>query len=422
MKGLRSISILAALALCLSAHAQDSTATAPIRYPRVYDYHTDRGPTKDLKALDNTSCAPIHGIDSTVTAYMNLHGIVGASIAVMRNDSLLYVRGYGWADKEAGQKMEPWHRMRIASVSKLVTAIGIMKMEEMGLLSLQDKPLAEGGVLHYLVPTHHDARLDSVTVEHLLRHQAGFTTERGDGDPMFHVGMTDGDEACRTDLGKPLLYSPGTDQEYSNVGYYLLGVMIRRISGQSYGTWMKENVLNPMQCYNFDIAGNYCADRKEREVHYYMHPGAKTDEDFHGDGTPCEACYGGNNVTGVEGAGAWMSTAPELCRMVAGINIESGIYDLLDRRSVEEMTRYISKEIFSLGWLDTNEEGIWTRTGSFGGTTAMVKYFSADGDCWVLLTNTSTCFGSKVAKYSSALIEELRGKYLGNLGKEDLFY
>lgn len=380
-----------------------------------------QGAARDLGMLDNGSCESVCGVDSTVRAFMREYGIKGASLAVMRNDSLVYVKGYGYADTSLMAGMEPWHRMRVASVSKLITSIGIMRLQETGMLTLSDRVFAEGGALRYIVPEKHDKRLEDVTVEHLLRHQAGFTTERGTGDPMFRVGMTDAEKACREDLGLPLLYAPGTNQEYSNVGYYLLGALIRRVTGTDYEKWMQKNVFAPMGCRYFAIAGNYQHERKWREVRYYMHSEAKTDTDFHGNGIACESCYGGNNVAGIEGAGGWMATAPELCRMVAGIDGENGIADILSEESILEMTRFISKESFGIGWIDTNEEGIWTRTGSFGGTTAIIKYFSAEGDCWVLLTNTSTKFGSKFAQKSSKLIEDLRCRYAGDFKKINLF-
>ena len=389
-------------------------------YPKIYNYHIDRGSILPLSTLDNSSCAPIYGIDSTITAYMKRHSIVGASLAVMRNDSLLYVRGYGFADKEAGEEMEPWHRMRVASVSKLVTAIGIMKLVEMGRLELSDSVFAKGGALEFMVPAVHDCRLESITVEHLLRHQAGFTC-RG-GDPMFSVGAIDGDEVCRKTLGRPLDFTPGTSQEYSNVGYFLLGKLISVITGFSYEDWTRRFIFAPMQCDDFSIGGNYLKDRQEREVRYYMYPGAAPVEDFHGGGVMCETCYGGNNVTGIQGAGAWVTSASDLCRMVAGINIESGIYDILSADVIKIMTRETDEETYSVGWLDTNKVGIWTRTGSFGGTTALVKYYSWDGDCWVLLTNTGTIHHAKIAKYSSKLIMELRSRYLNSFAKKDLFY
>ncbi len=414
--------LISLLLIALPIVATGQNAEHPKRsiYPKIYSYHVDRGPVLDLSTLKNSSCSPIHGIDSTITAYMQRHHIVGASLAVMRNDSLLYVKGYGFADREAGERMEPWHRMRVASVSKLVTAVGIMKLVEQRRIELSDSVFAKGGVLEYMVPPVHDRRLESITVEHMLRHQGGFTCKGG--DPMFKVGAVDEEEVCCKVLGMPLDFTPGTDQDYSNVGYYLLGRIISTVTGHSYEEWTRRYVLSPLQCNDFSMGGNYLRDRQDREVRYYMFPGAKMEEDFHGGGVMCETCYGGNNVKGLEGAGGWITCAADLCRLVAGINIESGIYDLLTTESVQTMTRETDEKEFSLGWLDTNRVGIWTRTGSFGGTTALIKYYSWDGDCWVLLTNTSTRHYAKISKFSSELIMELRSKYLNSFAHKDLFY
>lgn len=414
------ITYLLVVALPLASAAQSTDQPKRSIFPKIYSYHTDHGPVLDLSTLDNNSCTPIYGIDSTITAYMKQHHIVGASLAVMRNDSLLYVKGYGYADKEAGEKMQPWHRMRIASVSKLVTAVGIMKLVDQRRLELSDSVFAKGGALEFMVPPVHDPRIESITVEHLLRHQGGFTCKGG--DPMFSVGAVDGDKACYKNLGEPLDFTPGTDQDYSNVGYYLLGKLISVITGYSYEEWTRKYVLSPMQCNDFSIGGNYLEDRQDREVKYYMYPGAPQEEDFHGGGVMCETCYGGNNVTGVQGAGAWISCASDLCRMVSGINIDSGIYDILTPDTIKTMTRETGEKDYAIGWLDTNSVGIWTRTGSFGGTTALVRYYSWDGDCWVLLTNTGTIHHARIVKYSSALIMELRSKYLNSFAHKDLFY
>ena len=81
----------------------------------------------------------LHDMDSIMRRYLKRWELNGAQLAVTRNDSLLYVKGYGWADKERNVLMEPCHIMRMASVSKLVTAVGIMKLQEMGRLKLSDK-------------------------------------------------------------------------------------------------------------------------------------------------------------------------------------------------------------------------------------------------------------------------------------------
>ena len=417
-----------AVALMLTAFSSSlhSRSLYPIpkrpNYPKIILYHSDKGPTKDLSDLDNTSCPDIPCIDAAVRLYMQKYSLTGASLAIMRRDSLLYVKGYGWADKEKGIAMEPFHRMRVASVSKLLTAVGIMKLREEGRLSLDDKVFAPEGILggEWYCSDPADTRVREITVEHLLRHSSGIPSKKV--DYMFRRdGGISGEEVVRKNLAVKLSFEPGTDYEYSNTGYYVLCLIIEKITGRPYEEWMQENVFAPACCSVFAIAGSYEKDRLDGEVRYYMHPGSKPVPDSV-TGRRTDVCYGGNNVRRLKGAGAWMATAPELCRIVAAIDEYMGIWDILRPESVETMTQYICPPAYALGWLDVTPDGVWTRTGSYAGTTAIVKYFSEDGDCWVLLTNTSTAFGPKIALRSTLLVEKLRETSMTLLPHKDLFY
>ena len=111
--------------------------------------------------------------------------IKGASLAIMKDGKLIYSKGYGYADEENEVKTDVNHIFRIASVSKLITAAGIMKLVENGTLSLDDKVFGEEGILNdtTLYAPVKDKRMNHITVENLLRHQGGFTNRAG--DPMF---------------------------------------------------------------------------------------------------------------------------------------------------------------------------------------------------------------------------------------------
>lgn len=82
-------------------------------------------------------------MDSVIERYLKRWEINGAQLVITRNDSLLYARGFGMADKERGIRMEPNMLMRFASVSKLITAVGIMKLQEMKKLKLNEKVFGE---------------------------------------------------------------------------------------------------------------------------------------------------------------------------------------------------------------------------------------------------------------------------------------
>ena len=191
-------------------------------------------------------------MDAVVDSFMNFWSLRGVSMAVMRKDSLLYARGYGMAD--ASTPMTPGTTLRLASVSKLLTAVGIMRLQEEGKVYMDTPVFGPYGVLNRYDAYIKDANYYLITVEHLLRHQAGFTS-RG-GDPVFSP-YASLDALLRKQLGRTLAYEPGTSQEYSNLGFLLLSLIIEEVSGQPYEQFMQEEVFSPALCRGFSLAGNY---------------------------------------------------------------------------------------------------------------------------------------------------------------------
>ena len=354
-------------------------------------------------------------MDAVVDSFMNFWSLRGVSLAVMRNDSLLYAHGYGKAD--ASTLMTPGTTLRLASVSKLLTAIGIMRLQEKGLVYLDTPVFGPYGVLKRYDSYIKDEDYYLITVEHLLRHQAGFTS-RG-GDPVFSP-YSSREALLQKQLGRRLAYEPGTSQEYSNLGFLLLSLIIEEVSGKPYEQFMQEEVFSPALCRGFRLAGNYLADRHPGETRYYMHPEATLTASFDGRYAAVEKCYGGNDVHGSLGAGGWTGSAAELARMVACIDGQGPLEDILVPFSVRQMTDYYDADTFSLGWNDTKPTGEWTRSGSFSGTQALVKTFP-DGECWVFIANTSTWRGSRFAKNIAALFENLRCRFSAQLPVRDLF-
>ena len=354
-------------------------------------------------------------MDAVVDSFMRFWALKGVSIAVTRHDSLLYARGYGKADPTT--PMTPGTIMRLASVSKLLTAIGVMRLQEEGKLYLDTPVFGPYGILNEYDGSIRDDNYYLMTVEHLLRHQGGFHY-RG-ADVMFTGYHPDPEEFVRQELRRPLAFTPGTWQQYSNFGYFLLSLVIEKASGMPYDEFMQKEVFGPAGCRHFSLGGDYLKDRLPGETRYYMHPDAEPVTSFDGKYAGVEKCYGGNDVTSLMGAGAWVGSAVELARVVSSINGLEGIEDILSADSIQKMTTWYDENTFSLGWVDT-KDGEWTRTGSFSGTSAIVKVFP-DGESWVLISNTSAWRGSKFSRNTSYLIKNLRRRFSASLPQRDLF-
>lgn len=372
----------------------------------------------------------LHAMDSIMQRYLKRWEIHGAQLAISRHDSLLYARGFGYADKDRQIPMEPSYIMRMASVSKLVTATGIMKLRDMGKIRLSDKVFGPMGILNdtFYVNSIRDKRYFDITVEQLLRHKAGFTNYAGDAIFSTRYIMQqnhlttppDHRTLLRIVLRRHLGYTPGTAQRYCNIGYTLLSLIIEKRTGMSYENFMQRYVLNPAGCYDFHIAGNYLKDRRKNETVYYMHSSSVPVPEFNNSGRMVVRCYGENDITTALGAGAWVASAAELCRLVASIDGDRTVPDVISPQAVKLMTQEMPDHQFSLGWNFTPRNRPWIRTGSLVGTSALVLRYP-DGECWVFITNTSTWKGHKFSQDTMALFEKLRKRFGSKMPKRNMF-
>lgn len=372
---------------------------------------------------------PLDGMDRRIERFMGKWSIKGMSLAVTRNDSLLYAKGYGMADVEEGREMTPKNIMRLASASKLVTAIAIMKLKEQGKISLDSKVFGPDGILNDSVYTSaiNDRRLFDLTVDHLMMHKGGFGM--GAGDPMFNTkdiiaakhlaGPPSNEELTEIVLGRKIAFTPGEGFRYSNFGYMLLSLVIERVSGQNYWDYVTENVLHPAGCYRFKPATNYYAERGEDEVRYYG-PDTVSVEEWNGSGRMVERVYGGSNVNGLMGAGGWCASASDMARLVASVDKYPHVANILTDASVNTMTEFVKDERMSRGWSEIDERGKWRRTGTLSSTHTLIERFP-NGECWVLITNSGVWTGPVFSKSMSQLVSDLRATYSSSFPRRDLF-
>lgn len=336
-----------------------------------------------------------------IANWMARYNIRGASLAIMKDEHLIYCKGFGWADEERNQPAEVGHIYRVASASKLITAVGIMKLCDEGLLRLDDKVFGAEGVLKHFTEIK-DKRAENITVRHLLNHTAGFS--RRMGDPMFRIAdiikwehfdtTPTADQLIAYQLRQRLRDRPGGSAQYSNMGYLVLSRVIEVASGKSYEQYLQEHVLWPAGCYDMHIARNYYEERYPMEVKYYGNDPNDRIESFDGSGEMRPRQYGGHNIRGLQGAGAWVSSAVEMLRLVASIDGKPEVPDILSPESVAEMRNITRKGDYALGWARYHESTqTLVRTGTMSGTCAYIEY-KTSGISYAFLTNTSNYRGA----------------------------
>lgn len=355
----------------------------------LYNHHSESKATRKMEQY--------------IERWMARYNIRGASLAIMQNEKLIYCRGFGWGDQERGEIVEAGSIFRMASASKLITAIGIMRLCDEGKLTLDSKVFGENGILSQFTELR-DKRAKNITVHHLLEHTSGFS--RLKGDPMFRttdimkwenmVTTPSADDLIAYQLRMRLRCQPGGASQYSNIGYLVLSRIIEQVSGLSYEEYIQKHVLRPAGCYDMHIASNYYEEREPNEVKYYGHDPGELIESYDGTGTMRPREYGGNNITGLQGAGAWVASSAELMRLVASIDGKPGVKDILSAESVKTLNGWGASDGFGWAYFYSENKNL-IRTGTMSGTCAYIEH-RVDDTSFVLLTNTSHYRGASFTK------------------------
>lgn len=177
-------------------------------------------------------------VDRVAQAAIESHHTAGLGIAIDQGGTILLNKGYGYADVEKKVPATPDTIYRIGSVTKQFTAVAILQLEAAGKLSLDD-PITK--ILKgYPTPK------TPITIKNLLQHTSGipdFTRDPAHR-PNAYKDLTHEEMIARFDQ-RPLDWTPGLRFGYSNSGYYLLGMIIEEVGGETYADYMATHVLAP---------------------------------------------------------------------------------------------------------------------------------------------------------------------------------
>ncbi|MGN1264560.1 MAG: serine hydrolase domain-containing protein [Muribaculaceae bacterium] len=388
-------------------------------------------PTAWHDTLSNkaSTFAALEPMDRKISRFMDKWDLRGMSVAITRHDSLIFAKGYGWSNAEFGIPLEANMVMRIASSSKLITAVAVMKLCEEGRLSLDSKVFGEKGVLNDTIYSNviSDERLYDLTVDHLLVHKGGFSGRAG--DPMFNIkdimtsnGLSEaprGSELARAVLRRRLAAAPGEMRRYSNFGYMLLSLVVEKVVDKDYWDYVTCDLLGDVCTGGFYPATNYLSERYDCESQYYA-PDTVLVEEYNGSGKMVPRVYGGTDVYGLMGAGGWLASAPAIARLVAVIDGDSRVPDILSASSIAKMTEYDEECPTCRGWSHIEKDGSWMRTGTLYSAHSFVKHFP-DGECWVITTNTGVWIGHNFVRQFVQLVDMLRADYGAVMPKQNLW-
>jgi CubicO group peptidase (beta-lactamase class C family) len=336
-------------------------------------------------------------IDKTVSSFMKKYSVPGLGIAIARNGKLVFARGYGYSNKSSGWRTSPRHLFRIASVSKPLTSVAVMKLMEQGKLKLSNRVFGSGSILGTKYGKNpYKKYVTSTTVKQLLEHTGGGWNNKKN-DPMFSNKSYNHSQLISWVLNnRPLDDKPGTRYAYSNFGYCVLGRVIEKKTGQSYSSYMRGYIMKKAGVSGMYIAGDTLKKRRSNEVVYYGQGG--------------EDPYN-MKVARMDSHGGWISSPIDLVRFAVRVDGFSTKSDILKSSSINTMTTASSvNKGYAKGW-SVNKSNNWWHGGSLPGTESILVRAS-NGFCWAVIVNTR----SKKDGFSGAL-DKLTWTILGGVKK-----
>ncbi|MDE3241609.1 MAG: beta-lactamase family protein [Nitrospirota bacterium] len=355
-------------------------------------------------------------VEAALTSFMTKWHVPGGQVAIVKDGRLVYSRGFGYADQEAKLPAKPDTLFRIASVSKPITGVAIMKLVEEGQLHLDNRVfkaiLTKENGFKPLPNAVVDPRLNEITVRMLLEHSGGWS--RGpysiyDQQVMYLREAADAfgeprpagpQTIIRYIMGKPLDFDPGTKFDYSNLGYNVLGRVIEAVSKMRYEDYVKAKVLAPAGITRMKLGKTRFKDRQPDEARYYFYPEEQLLWSvYNEEAAQVTAAYGGDvSVEAMDAHGGWLATASDLAKFVTAVDTKTQVkaprqhilkqetVDLMtarpDRPDVKDAPAFSAK-----GWVVWPATGKWEHTGAIIGTSAIVQRLGDQGVTVAMIFN-----------------------------------
>lgn len=290
--------------------------------------------------------------DAVIAAATVDVGDISMGAAVLRDGTVVHTTALGMENPFDLKAATIKTRFRLASVSKILTAVAIMQLVNEGSIQL-DAPFA--GQLGLDGPFA-DPRVATVTVRELMSHTSGFGAAHG---IFFGHGVDTWRQAADYALGQTLQSDPGTAFQYSNTNFCLLGLLVESATGQSFETAIRDRVLKPIG------------------IDAHLAPTFDTES-----GDAVHASSPGRNYMETLGpAGGWVATPLDIAKLADALRAESPRAHLLDAATVDKMRVSVTVPVETPppanGWsyglgLMLFGDGAWGHTGTIESTHAVV--------------------------------------------------
>ena len=325
-------------------------------------------------------------IDQYMQATTRVDHFMG-SILVAQHGKIILTRGYGMANIKRGIPNVPSTEFRIGSNTKQFTAMAILQLQAKGKLNVDNH------ICQYIPSCPKDWA--PITIYQLLTHTSGipnFTNfpnyQEIQSKPITPTGLLDDFK------NKPLDFQPGTKWRYSNSGYEVLGYIIERVSGESYKTFLQQNIFGPLGLKNTGYDKSHPTALIHAQGYNYTPSGYK------------QAQY--VNMTVPFSAGALYSTVLDLYKwdqaLHAGKLLPANLLQQMVAPHVPIAPK--SKTHYGFGWMISNPFGhheIW-HEGGIQGFTSVNSWFPQDDAYIIVLDNMTSPQVATVAHSLAAIL------------------
>ncbi len=338
----------------------------------------------------NRPTGQLEALDEAMRQVMARQRIPGAALAIAHNGRLVLARGYGLADIERNEPVQPQSLFALQSISKTITAVGILKLIEQGRLQLDDRAFR---LLDLAPPPGAavDPRIYEITIRQLLNHSAGWNSQPPEDVPHLERTIAERlgveppilpSHLIRFWLSTPLDHPPGTEQHYLRLGFIVLGLVIEKVTGQVYADYIMAHVLGPMGIRHMRLAApppSYSPGEVSRYV--------LGSRQRHGSGCPPMRLP----------TGGWVGSCIDLVRLLTALDGSRGPAFLSDA-TVQRMTELLPPFAprpdgtwYGLGWdyVQTTPQGpIYAKMGRGYGVESWMQHLT-DGIDWAMGFNTN---------------------------------
>jgi N-acyl-D-amino-acid deacylase len=360
--------------------------------------------------------------ESVIGGLMKKYDVPGGAIALAKDGRLLLAVGLGFEDRPALQPAHVDQLFRLASLSKQLTAAGIVQLAGAGTIDLDAPALSYLTDLTPLPGSSIDPRFSQITVRQLLEHVGGWNRDV-EGDPMFRsveianafgvAAPADATLVVRWMLDKTPTYAPGATYCYSNFGYDVLGRVIEHVTGQPYEPWMQAHVLAPAGIADMQIGHTRASLRLDEEAFYDDDPlnGEAPSSVFPDVTGPVPWPYGGWYLEAMDAHGGWIASALDMIRFERSISADETAFmanPLVTTCNTDGSTSPASSTTwYGFGWQANQAGNIW-HTGALSGT-ATEDVITADGYQWVALFDRRPATGDFYGELDADLWTALAG-------------